>query len=255
MNPAALQAPRIERIARCGSTNDVCWERAAAGSPEGTVVWADAQDAGRGRWGRTWTSPPGKDLLFSVLLAPPETADALPLVPMAAAVAVADTLDTVGLPQVRVRWPNDVLASDRKIAGILAERRPSPDAVVLGIGVNVDSRPEDRPDDLRGTTTSCSTLRHPLDRSTLLADILGRLAFRLAQIREAPGDLDRDWTSRSGLIGQSVEIDPVDGLPPAIGVAREVSILRGVVLETTHGPLRIPPMRIERIRRFPLTPS
>ncbi len=102
------------------------------------------QSAGRGRQGRTWSAPPGRALLLSLVLR-----ELHPLLPLAAAVAVARTCGDAA----RVKWPNDVQLEGRKVAGILAEGRPQEGWAVLGIGLNVAVRPEDLPEELRGTAT------------------------------------------------------------------------------------------------------
>ena len=110
--------------------------------PEGALVVADHQTAGRGRLGRSWDAPPGKALLFSVLLKPPAARNA-PELSLVAGVAVADALErTLGL-SVQIKWPNDVMLRRKKVAGCLAEARDG--AVVLGIGVNVDQTTDDLP--------------------------------------------------------------------------------------------------------------
>ena len=112
----------LEHLAEVGSTNDRLKDRARAGAPELSVVLADAQHSGRGRQGRTWASPRG-NLYVSVLLRPP--ARAAGLIPLAAGVAACEALASFGVAA-RLKWPNDVLVGERKIAGILAEASSGP---------------------------------------------------------------------------------------------------------------------------------
>lgn len=134
----------IQHHDRLGSTNDEAKRLAAAGAPHGTVVHADEQAAGRGRFGRTWYSPPG-NLYLSVLLRldlPPERGPELSFV---TAVTVADAIDAL-LPKhskATLKWPNDVLVDDGKIAGILVESVDG--AQIIGIGVNVLEAPRNAP--------------------------------------------------------------------------------------------------------------
>ena len=125
-------------VARTGSTNTDCAARARAGAPEGLVLAAEEQTAGRGRLGRTWLSPPRAALTFSVLLrpagVPPARRGWLPLL---AGVATATAVRHVSGLDARLKWPNDLLLGPRKLAGILAEQ--SGDAVIVGIGVNVSA--------------------------------------------------------------------------------------------------------------------
>lgn len=123
-----------------GSTNDVLKEKAEAGAPEGSTIIADRQTRGRGRRGKEWLSLEGKGVYMSLLLRPRWPASEASLISMLAVVAVAQALDVMGVGQIRVKWPNDVLARGKKIAGILVEpriSRPFMDFAVIGIGINV----------------------------------------------------------------------------------------------------------------------
>ena len=139
---------RLHRFGSVGSTNDEAKTLARAGAPEGTLVWADEQSAGRGRRGRVWRSPPG-NLYLSLVMRPGGTpADAAQL-GFVAALGLGDGLDQICRPGLRLRykWPNDLLAGGRKLAGILLESETAAldrvDFVVIGIGVNVASAPRD----------------------------------------------------------------------------------------------------------------
>ena len=127
-----------------GSTNDEAKERAARGAPEGTVVWARVQRAGRGRRGRSWVSPPG-NLYFSAILRPACEARSVAQLSFVAALAVLDLVDGALPGRARCKWPNDVLVDGGKVAGVLLESALGPggrvDWVVLGIGVNLASHP------------------------------------------------------------------------------------------------------------------
>lgn len=141
-----------------GSTNTEVRRLAEEGAPGGTVVLADAQSAGRGRRGRSWHSPPGKGIFFSILLRPPQTepAAAAPITLVAAAAIARQLRDATGM-QVAVKWPNDLLIGTKKLGGILTEARISgqgPLYLVLGVGLNINHRIEDFPVELRGRATS-----------------------------------------------------------------------------------------------------
>src|SRR5580704_18159241 len=134
----------IQHHERIGSTNDEARRLAASGAPHGTVVHADEQAAGRGRFGRTWFSPPG-NLYLTVLLRldlPPERVSELSFV---TALTVADAIDALLPKQTRatLKWPNDVLVNDGKVAGILVESVDG--AQLIGIGVNVLEAPRNAP--------------------------------------------------------------------------------------------------------------
>jgi BirA family transcriptional regulator, biotin operon repressor / biotin---[acetyl-CoA-carboxylase] ligase len=136
-----------------GSTNTVARELAEAGAPNGTVVTADEQTAGRGRQGRTWTAPPGSALLFSAILRP--LGKRHPLLPLAVPLAVCEVAERLR-PDVecKVKWPNDVHLEGRKLAGILIEARPQEEWAVLGIGLNLTIAADEFPEELRDRATS-----------------------------------------------------------------------------------------------------
>jgi BirA family biotin operon repressor/biotin-[acetyl-CoA-carboxylase] ligase len=163
-----LGRPRLH-LREVDSTNRRARELAGAGAPHGTLVTATAQTAGRGRQGRTWSAPPGRALLLSVVLRDPP-----PLLPLVAAAAVADVAGDSAL----VKWPNDVLVGGRKVAGILAEGRPQEGWAVLGIGVNAAVRMEDLPAELRETAGTLGL--RPGDLEPCLERLLRALESRLA---------------------------------------------------------------------------
>ncbi len=184
-----LGRPRIH-LRRTGSTNDRARALAAAGAPHGTLVTADAQSAGRGRQGRTWSAPPGHALLLSLVLR-----GAPALLPLAAAVAVAEACG----PDAQIKWPNDVLIDGRKVAGILVEARPQHGWAVLGIGVNVAVRVEDLPAALHERAGTLG--RAPEDREPVLGEVLAALEEALA-LRVDP--LLSRWRARDALLGREV---------------------------------------------------
>ena len=117
----------VEVVESVPSTNAVATERAREGAPEGTVVVAEHQTAGRGRLDRSWEAPPRSSLVFSVLLRPTVPATSWPWLPLLAGHTVAKTLRSRGYAAAAVKWPNDVLLGERKVAGILVERVDTPD--------------------------------------------------------------------------------------------------------------------------------
>ena len=135
-----IGSPRVH-YSETDSTNERARELAVAGTPDGTLVTASEQSAGRGRQGRRWSAPRGRALLCSLVVRDPPR-----LLPLAAGVAVAE----VAGPHALVKWPNDVLVDGLKVAGILVEGRPQEGWAVLGIGINVAVRVEDFPPELAG---------------------------------------------------------------------------------------------------------
>src|SRR6202012_3785160 len=155
MSDRTVGAPRLH-LRRIDSTNLRARELAGAGAPDGMVVTATQQESGRGRQGRTWVAPAGRALLCSVIVREPPR-----LIPLAAGVAVADTIEAGrppesaasiwahaeggGIAPVAIKWPNDVHLRGRKVAGILVEGRPQERWAVVGIGINVAVRGEELP--------------------------------------------------------------------------------------------------------------
>lgn len=174
---AARIGRRLYYHPETNSTNDVAIELARDGEPEGAVVYTDYQRAGRGRLDHVWSSPPRKDLLFSVILRPggePRGALAISLAfSVAVAVALSKTLDA----DIGVDWPNDVVSPLGKIAGILAEGATQlgrSTHAVVGIGINVNTVDDDFPSGVNAA--SCRTISgEEMDRALLFADVLGTI--------------------------------------------------------------------------------
>lgn len=201
---AALTGPgRLWRdltvVAETGSTNSDLLAAARDGAPEGTVLAAEVQTAGRGRLDRRWICPPRAALSFSVLLRPDEVpAVTRGWIPLLAGVAVAAGLRAQAGLDARLKWPNDVLVGGAKIAGILAEQ--AGDAIVLGIGINVTTRRDELP---VPHATSVVLAGAAPDREQLLVAVLGELEtwYRrwVAAVAAGPPVLDRTVLDRTVL--------------------------------------------------------
>jgi BirA family transcriptional regulator, biotin operon repressor / biotin---[acetyl-CoA-carboxylase] ligase len=177
--PAGRLAGPLHAFRAVDSTQTVCRRLGDGGAPEGTVVVADAQWAGRGQRGRTWTAPPGTGLLVSCLLRPPLPPARWPELTLLAAGAVVEAVGSLTSLRPAVRAPNDVYAADRKLAGVLAESVVgAAPLVVLGVGLNVSQQPDDWPPDLRGRAVSLAELGATVSRPALLAELLRCLASR-----------------------------------------------------------------------------
>ena len=161
------------------STNDVVLQMANGGAPEGMVVFAEHQSAGRGQRGNVWESAPGKGLWFSVLLRPKAAiSDPVQLAQRTAQI-VATTIQGQFYLSATLKLPNDVYIDGGKVAGVLVEMRAQPKAphlAVLGIGVNVNQMPHDFSEELRGRATSlASACRGPIDRSSFAIALVRNL--------------------------------------------------------------------------------
>ena len=203
----------VRWLVETDSTNRYLLDAARSGAPDGLVVVADHQQAGRGRLGRTWSAPPGASLLVSVLLRPGLGPDERHLVVVAAAVAMAEAVAATTGVVADLKWPNDLLVGDRKLAGILAEA--AGDAVVVGIGVNLNW-PE-IPAELAGIATACNLEGgDPVTREELLAAFLSRYDARLADLAETRNEYRR----RLGTLGRTVRIERAGGA--TVGTAVDI---------------------------------
>ncbi|MEP7147816.1 MAG: biotin--[acetyl-CoA-carboxylase] ligase [Acidobacteriota bacterium] len=181
------------------STNTEALKQARLGADEGLCIVARQQTAGRGRYGRTWVSEPGAGLYFSVILRPGIGAHDLGLITLMAGVAVHDTLEKFAIAP-DIKWVNDVLVNEKKIAGILAETTETATglAVVVGIGINLHS--SSFPPDLVTTATcaedSTPTIVRPEELIDMLTQHLGRYYEKL-QAEDGPANIIAAWTRRS----------------------------------------------------------
>ncbi len=194
-----------------GSTNDVARDMAANGAPEGTLVLAETQTAGRGRLARRWLAAPGTCLLMSLLLRPPIPPAAAFGLTILAGIATARAVQRLsGLP-CRLKWPNDVQVNGRKLAGILCEMSASDDRLdwaVLGIGLNVNLDPAAYPE-IAATATSLShALGRPLPRLPLLAALLEELEADYGRfLAEGLAPLRAEWRDKLVTLGQQVSFE------------------------------------------------
>lgn len=175
--------------------------RASAGAPEGSVVVAEEQTAGRGRRGRTWDSAARAGLWWSLLLRPRAQADRLGWLPLVVGVGVARGLEEAAGVTVALKWPNDVLVEGRKLAGILAERLGD-GSVVVGVGINVDQREDELPDG--GTSLTASG--HAVDRTQALVHVLASVASSY-RAWESGADFREPYAALSATLGREVRAD------------------------------------------------
>lgn len=139
------------------STNDDAFLLALQGAGEGVAVLADAQSKGKGRYARTWHSPPGKNIYLSIILRPPVALDETPRIPILAGVTAAETIEYFCAGRVFLKWPNDVLLDGKKICGILSQLKVVDEKtyfIVLGIGINVNIKADEFPHELKTSATS-----------------------------------------------------------------------------------------------------
>ena len=167
--------PQLHIHGLTGSTNDDVRQLAEAGAPALTVVIANQQTAGRGQHGRSWQGQPGKSLHLSALLRP-DNLQHLPAAPVRLGLYVARALAEIGVGQVSLKWPNDLIVHRRKLGGILCEGVSGRDTfIVAGIGINVLHMPDDFPPELRDTATSIAQQGNPSG----VSDIAGAVVIAL----------------------------------------------------------------------------
>ncbi|MPZ72720.1 MAG: biotin--[acetyl-CoA-carboxylase] ligase [Nitriliruptorales bacterium] len=196
----------MQWFARCDSTNAIAVRQTSGGAAQGLLVVADEQSAGRGRHGRSWVAPAGTSLLFSLVLRPVTPVTTHALLPLLTALVLAETVER-HLPDfdVALKWPNDLLVTGRKAAGILVEGVNG--AVIVGVGVNVDWREVHRPDELRDSTSLAEVAGRDVDRWRLLAGLIGIFSRRYEQWQELPADFLDSYRRRCATLGRRVRVE------------------------------------------------
>jgi len=231
----AAGARTVVRCGRVESTQPIAFAIAADGAPDGSVVIADSQAAGRGRRGRVWHDEPGASLLVSIVLRPRLEPGRLPTLSLTAGIAVAEALERATGLAARLKWPNDVLVDSKKIAGILLESRLSatlPAVVALGIGVNLTQRVF--PGALAESAISVR-LAHgrEVDRDTLLPELLTRLDDWRGRLEtEGFAPIRERWRALNDTLGRRVSIEGVEGI--AVDVEGDGALL----VDDGHGGRR-----------------
>lgn len=221
---------------RIGSTNDIAKQFAESGEPEGTVVVADEQLAGRGRFGRTWKAPPYSSLLVSIVLRPALQPAQIARVTMAIALGACDGITAITGLDARIKWPNDILLNGKKCAGVLSEANTTGvqiEYAVCGLGVNVNFSaagsgiPEE-------ATTLADEAGRVFEREQLLAEIL--TAVEQYYLRLKNGEtLHTDWAARLATLNQSIRARTPWG--EETGIAEAVDEDGALVLRRADGSL------------------
>ena len=191
------------------STNLVCKRMAAEGAPDGTVVIADSQTAGRGRLGRSFQSAAGLGLYLSVLWRPECDMETLMALPALGAVAAAKAVERVCGASPQIKWPNDLVLQNKKIGGILTESvvLPGETAVVLGIGINVSQRTEDFDGEVRRIAASLEMLAGKnVSRAALAAALMEELDMLRREALAQPQLWLAEYRSRCLTVGREVQI-------------------------------------------------
>jgi BirA family biotin operon repressor/biotin-[acetyl-CoA-carboxylase] ligase len=244
-------ARRIYYLRETDSTNRVAADLARAGEAHGALVVTDYQTRGRGRWDRTWESPPGRNVLFSLVLRPDiEASTALP-VTLVFSTAIAETLAAITGCRVGVKWPNDVVVEGKKICGILSEgvsRGQLAVFIVVGIGINVNAAPEELPEGVRDVSCSCYSLTgRRWDRGEVLARVLGALEAAYDDfVREGFEKFAPRYTSNLTVLGRPVRF--VRAGAEATGTVVGIGPDGSLVVETSGGRTALHEQEVSLLR-------
>lgn len=232
----------IARFREVSSTNAVAISWSANGAPDGALVLAEHQTAGRGRMGRVWEDDEGRNLMFTLILRPALRPDQLGLIMLATSVAVAESLTDI-LPgaDVHIKWPNDVLVNGRKCCGMLMEsstvgaRSERAEAAVIGVGLNVNQDGFPGSFGHRATSVALEAGRL-IDRTPLLASVLNRFEQHYDELVADDGkSLRQRYERMLQSLGERVEVFAAGTAEPTTGVVRGISETGALLLETESG--------------------
>lgn len=225
------------------STNQVAKQLAAQGAAAGTVVVAEAQGKGRGRLERSFFSPKGKGIWFSVILRPHILPQEAPKCTLLAAVAVAMAMKRFGL-RAEIKWPNDILHDGKKVTGILTEMSAESDRInyiIIGTGINVNIQAEEFPEDLRDKATSLAVMKgENLSRVVFFQAVLEALdALCLLLDEEGFSPIVERWREYAVTLGQDVHVIGVAGQESFDGRAVDIDEEGALLVETDGGVRRV----------------
>lgn len=215
--------PVIHHFETVESTNSLAADMAAQGAGHGTVIYAEQQTGGRGRGGREFLSPAG-GLYFSLILKPELDNQDLPLITLAAGVGICKAIKKIADVNVQLKWPNDLYLSDRKLAGILTESGPirsgaGPEFLVIGVGMNVKTDPDQFPSPLRSKVIS---LYHHTgsgaDIEVLLESFVEAILYAAHRLAVDRDGLLADWRTMDYLQGRKLEYVNHNGVTAATAV-------------------------------------
>lgn len=223
------------------STNNEAKRRAQRGAVAGTVVVAEAQSAGRGRLSRGWFSPKGKGIWFSLILRPYFLPQEAPKCTLMAAVAIVRAMRKFGA-EVVIKWPNDILYRGKKLVGILTEMSAEMERInyiVVGAGINVNTRQEDFPDDLQEIATSLSIIKgRPVSRLKLFVEILSTMEELYFDVEmNGFSDVLREWRKYAVTLGQEVNVIGVN--ETFSGTAVDIDEDGALLIDTAEGYRRV----------------
>ncbi len=237
-----MGGPETVLFESTGSTNPDAKRFAEEGDPHGTTVVADRQTAGRGRRGRSWVSPAGTSVYFTIVVRPAFAPDKASMITLVMALSAAQAIEeVVGLPA-QIKWPNDIVVHKKKVCGILTEMSMTPEMdeiqfVVAGVGVNTNhSSPEEFPEEIRETATSLKIESGAhIDRAGLLERILARFEenYDCFEKRQDLSALREDYQAH--LINMDAQVRVLDPAGEYTGISRGISERGELIVEREDG--------------------
>ena len=250
-----MDTRNIIRLEVTASTNSEALEAGRKGAPTGTVVVAEAQTAGRGRLNRSWLSPPGMGLYFSVILRPQLAPAELPKITLAAGLALCKILESLYSIRPKIKWPNDLLLDGRKFGGILAETGPLQNMkegrqplVVVGVGLNLNAPEGGFPPELQGRATAISShADREIPAETVMETSVSAIETELRRLEKGGfAAILQEWSQRDAVYGKVLTwVAPQGGTVTGVSLGPDKDgILRirdddGAVHEVISGDLSL----------------
>lgn len=233
---------RLIFFASTGSTNPDAKRFAEEGAPHGTTVVADRQTAGRGRRGRSWESPAGRSIYFTIVVRPTFIPDQASMITLVMALSVAEAIHEVTGLQTGIKWPNDIVVNGKKVVGILTEMSMTPEMneiqfLVAGVGVNVNQEGvEEFPEELRGTATSLKIESgRQIDRVELLTKILARFEEDYETFERTVNLSGLRARYESRLVGRDAWVRVLDPAGEYTGISRGITETGELIVEKETG--------------------
>lgn len=221
------------------STQQIAHQLAREGAPEGTLVIADEQRAGRGRMGRSWHSPPGQGIWMSLIIRPNIALPSSPQLTLLTSVAIVRCFREIGV-EAGIKWPNDIYANERKLCGVLTELQANPDRIdyaIIGVGMNVNMVEKDVPDELKHKAGSLRmVLGQTVDRVKVIQSFCHHFEeWYNLYLREGFSSIRTVWEARSVSLGQ--EVTAVTAQGEVRGRALEIDDIGALVIQKKDGNL------------------
>jgi len=227
----------IHYYAEIGSTNTEAVRLAEEGAPDGTLVIADVQTAGKGRLGRRWFAPPGGALLYSLLLRPPLPPLLAQRITMVCSLGVVRAIAALTNVPAHIKWPNDIVVNGKKLGGVLTELGNVTDRgqlayAVVGMGLNVNLAPEDLPETMTPPTSLLAECGHTISRLELLARLLSEIEALYMPLC-AGWSPHEEWRAALATIGEAVRVGTAEEV--IIGTAVDVTDAGALVVQDAAG--------------------